>query len=84
MLNKHPPPFDVLVMKLPDGGFRSLYLQCTHRDQAVTATPTGLYCPSHGSRFALDGSVQEGPATRPLISLPTLAKEDHVVVYLKR
>lgn len=27
-----------------------------------------LDCPSHGSRYRLDGSVLEGPANRPLAS----------------
>ncbi len=63
-------PYDVLVMKLPTGDLRALYLQCTHRDQPLSATNTDLHCTSHGSRFAMDGSVVEGPASKPLRIFP--------------
>lgn len=76
-------PYDIVVEKGPDGAYRALYLRCTHRDQPVTATPTGLYCPSHGSRFALDGSVLTGPAERPLLALPVAAEGDDLLITLK-
>ena len=74
--------YDVLVMKLPDGSARSLYLRCTHEDQPLTATATGLHCPSHGSRFAMDGSVEEGPATAPLRTFPVRQDTDRYIVEL--
>ncbi len=74
--------YDVLLMRLPDGAARSVYLRCTHEDQPLTATATGLHCPSHGSRFSLDGSVQEGPATEPLRTFPVRREADHLIVEL--
>lgn len=76
-------PFDILVLRTPEGTYRSLYLQCTHRDQPVSATSNGLYCPSHGSRYALDGSVLVGPATTPLHSFHTTVDGDHLLIDLK-
>lgn len=61
---------DVLVMRLPNNEYRSLYLSCTHEDQPLTVTSTGLHCPSHGSRSSLTGDVEEGPVTKPLRSFP--------------
>lgn len=47
---------------------RALELACTHLGCPLELDrATGqLACPCHGSRFALDGAVLAGPATRPL------------------
>lgn len=75
-------PYDLLVTKLPDGGARSVYLRCTHEDQPLTATATGLHCPSHGSSFGMDGSVEEGPATSPLRTFPVRSEEGRLIIDL--
>lgn len=40
--------------------------ECTHEGCGVTRSGEGLSCPCHGSRFALDGTVERGPAGSPL------------------
>ena len=64
-------PYDVLVVKKSDTEYNALYLKCTHRDNPVTATKTGLHCPSHGSTFDLDGNVTKEPALQPLKKFKT-------------
>ncbi len=76
-------PEDILVLKRSDGSYASLYLRCTHRDQPLSATATGIHCPSHGSRFALDGAVLEGPATIALRMFRTSADAEQVIIELK-
>jgi cytochrome b6-f complex iron-sulfur subunit len=39
---------------------------CTHRACLVVPHASAFRCPCHGSRFAVDGTVTKGPATRPL------------------
>jgi nitrite reductase/ring-hydroxylating ferredoxin subunit len=39
---------------------------CTHLGCIVKREPEGFACPCHGSRFAIDGKVQKGPAPAPL------------------
>jgi cytochrome b6-f complex iron-sulfur subunit len=58
---------NVWVLHLPNGCFTAVWRVCTHG--ACDVTPREgreLFCPCHGSRFALDGRVLEGPATRAL------------------
>ena len=59
------------------GQLEALSAVCTHLGCIVSwnAAEESWDCPCHGSRFALDGSVLDGPATRPLERV-TLAPDD--------
>ncbi len=50
---------------------------CTHMKcpLAYNAEEKSFDCPCHGSRFAMDGSVLNGPAPRPLKRRDVRAKE---------
>ncbi|MEV7196466.1 FAD-dependent oxidoreductase [Streptomyces sp. NPDC093510] len=50
------------------GALHAVSARCTHLGclVAFNAAETTWECPCHGSRFATDGSVLQGPATRPL------------------
>jgi glycine/D-amino acid oxidase-like deaminating enzyme/nitrite reductase/ring-hydroxylating ferredoxin subunit len=50
------------------GALHGVSLRCTHLGCLVrfNAAERSWDCPCHGSRFDVDGSVLEGPATRPL------------------
>ncbi|GAA0485687.1 iron-sulfur-binding protein [Paractinoplanes deccanensis] len=50
------------------GDVHALSARCTHLGCIVTfnEAETAWECPCHGSRFAVDGAVLQGPAVRPL------------------
>ncbi|MEU1022241.1 FAD-dependent oxidoreductase [Streptomyces sp. NPDC005904] len=50
------------------GALHAVSARCTHLGCLVSfnAAETTWECPCHGSRFATDGTVLQGPATRPL------------------
>ncbi|MBL7952584.1 MAG: Rieske (2Fe-2S) protein [Flavobacteriales bacterium] len=78
---RHPElSYDLLVVKSADGTHRALYMRCTHEDQPLSATAKGLHCTSHGSRFALDGTVMTGPATEPLLSFPVTSAGEFLTI----
>jgi len=51
-----------------DGTLNAVSLRCTHLGCLLrfNGAETSWDCPCHGSRFAVDGAVLEGPATDPL------------------
>ncbi|WP_312867546.1 FAD-dependent oxidoreductase [Amycolatopsis pithecellobii] len=55
-----------------DGTVRTVNARCTHLGCLVAFNNAEKTwdCPCHGSRFGTDGSVIEGPATKPLPPLP--------------
>ena len=56
------------VYREPDGTLHAVSLRCTHLGCLLrfNGAERSWDCPCHGSRFAVDGSVLEGPAVRPL------------------
>jgi glycine/D-amino acid oxidase-like deaminating enzyme/nitrite reductase/ring-hydroxylating ferredoxin subunit len=56
------------VYRDEDGSLHAVSLRCTHMGCLVrfNAAERSWDCPCHGSRFAVDGSVLEGPAVHPL------------------
>lgn len=62
----------VVVTQPTKGDFRGFSSICTHQGCPVTAIKDGsITCTCHGSTFSIeDGSVQSGPARRPLAEVP--------------
>ncbi|GAA4802716.1 FAD-dependent oxidoreductase [Streptomyces ziwulingensis] len=58
----------VAVYRDEDGALHAVSPRCTHLGCLVdfNAAERAWECPCHGSRFATDGTVLEGPATKPL------------------
>jgi Rieske Fe-S protein len=50
------------------GGLQAVSARCTHLGCTVLFNDAerAWECPCHGSRFAVDGAVLQGPANRPL------------------
>lgn len=62
--------------------FTAVSTTCTHR--GCRAEPVGdrILCPCHGSEFALDGTLLDGPADEPLPSLPVETENRRLFIYL--
>jgi Rieske Fe-S protein len=58
----------VVVTQPAAGTFKAFSATCTHQGCTVGSVANGvIVCPCHNSHFsAEDGSVKQGPATRPL------------------
>ena len=58
----------IRLVRGKDGAIQALSMSCTHfgSDLGYDGDAGVLACPSHGSRFSLDGAVIEGPADEPL------------------
>lgn len=74
---------DGLAMLLStEEGFRAISLVCPHLGCAVSVTNEGFSCPCHGSRYWPDGSLRNGPASRPLPDLQVEVDQDgHLILY---
>jgi Rieske Fe-S protein len=52
-----------LITRISDAGFTVIDGVCTHESCTITGvTSTQYVCPCHGSRYSLNGQVQQGPA----------------------
>jgi len=61
--------------------FRCLSAVCTHLGCTVSRADRGYHCPCHGSVFSPEGTVESGPAPKPLAwFLVTLSKDNRLLV----
>ncbi|MCC7233088.1 MAG: Rieske (2Fe-2S) protein [Bacteroidia bacterium] len=74
--------FDVAVIAKPDKSYYALRMECTHQMNPVQFTGNGFYCPTHGSRFNMDGNVTEEPAQFPLKRYKVTIESGNVIVHL--
>ncbi|MCV7062518.1 Rieske (2Fe-2S) protein [Mycolicibacterium vaccae] len=58
---------DIVITQPTAGVYRAFSAVCTHAGCSLADVSDGtINCPCHGSKFNLDGTVANGPATRPL------------------
>ena len=59
---------NIVITQPQAGSFKAFSAVCTHQGCIVSTVSDGtIDCPCHGSKFSIkDGSVVNGPATRPL------------------
>lgn len=75
----------LVIAKGPSPGIYAVVTAaCPHRGCTVDfdASVGGWECPCHGSRFAIDGALLEGPADAPLIAPPSRIEAGALVVDL--
>jgi nitrite reductase/ring-hydroxylating ferredoxin subunit len=70
----------VVVTQPVTGTFTGLSAVCTHQGCVVGTVDGSIVCPCHGSRYRLDGSVESGPAPRPLDSVAIAVQGNQIVL----
>jgi Rieske Fe-S protein len=71
----------VVVTQPTAGVFKGLSAICTHKGCTVNAVADGtINCPCHGSKFNLDGTVAQGPATKPLPAENITVQGDSIIL----
>ncbi|MGW0883373.1 Rieske (2Fe-2S) protein [Streptomyces sp. NPDC002671] len=72
----------VVVTQPTAGTFKAFSSRCTHQGCAVSSVANGaIVCPCHGSHFSVaDGSVQHGPATKPLPAAKITVSGDEITL----
>jgi Rieske Fe-S protein len=70
----------VVVTQPTAGEFKAFSATCTHQGCAVKSVADGVInCPCHNSNFSItDGSVQGGPATKPLPAVRITVSGDSI------
>lgn len=76
-----PLPEAQAVLLSSGSAYRAISLVCPHLGCLVQQEGQEYACPCHGSRFALDGSLLNGPADQPLRQLNVeVASNGHLLL----
>ena len=72
----------VVVTQPAEGEFKGFSAICTHQGCPVGSVADGvIMCPCHGSAFSIeDGSVEAGPATKPLGAVEVTVKGGEITL----
>ena len=72
----------IVLTQPTEGEFKAFSTVCTHQGCPITKLDGDeIECSCHGSRFMVaDGSVANGPATKPLEELKATVKGDNLTV----
>lgn len=73
---------EVVITQPTAGEFKAFSAICTHQGCTVGEVSDGMIvCPCHGSEFSIeDGSVQSGPAPKPLPELALTVQGDELIL----
>ena len=70
----------IIVWKSNDSRYTAHLMKCTHMGANMSVVGGGIVCPSHGSKFDLNGNVTGGPAKTNLTSFPVTVEGDKIMV----
>lgn len=68
-----------LITQPSPGVYKGFVARCTHAGCALAIKGGAIQCPCHGSKFQLDGAVDQGPATKPLVARPVTVQNGEIV-----
>jgi cytochrome b6-f complex iron-sulfur subunit len=73
---------EAIVTRQSDESLAAVNIKCTHKqcDVEWRSNDKNLACPCHGSKFAPDGTVVEGPADTPLAGYEVKEEEGSILV----
>jgi cytochrome b6-f complex iron-sulfur subunit len=73
----------IIIARTANSSYVALSQICTHAGGTVqyVVSSNSFYCPNHGSNFATNGSVINGPATSPLTAYHTSLNGSSLRVY---
>ena len=71
---------EIVVTQAVAGDYKGFSAVCTHTGCLLNEIADGtINCPCHGSKFSLDGAVVDGPASRPLDTVPVRVQGNSIV-----
>ena len=69
----------VIVRRL-EQNYDAMSAECNHRSCNVELESEEFVCPCHGSRFGIDGTLKEGPATSDLLALRVVEQDGMLTI----
>jgi cytochrome b6-f complex iron-sulfur subunit len=74
-------PFPICLVRISEGEYHALYMECTHRSCELNPQGTFLQCPCHGSEFNLQGQVQNPPAEKNLRTFKVTTQDETIRIH---
>jgi len=69
-----------IIVRRTGGTYEAMSAECNHAGCNVERDGKGFACPCHGSEYAANGALVEGPATRSLLKFKTTLQGDTLTI----
>ncbi len=76
--------YPICIFRINENEYNAVWMRCSHQGTELKISGQHLYCSAHGSEFAHNGKVINGPAAKDLQTFPVTINKNELFIDLRK